>query len=144
MNKGTPYQGRDLIIAPRVYTALTLVLYCNTLDSLSDTSIYADLVQPVGSGYAPIALGGTWASANGVVTYDHGVTLGFFNPFSGKYDPYWQNTHASASWSQPVTGAAIIGGAGPYLLHFLDDQNGAVTMTAKQKLAVNLSTLVAP
>lgn len=151
-SKGTPYQGRDLVIAPLVYgtsglaVSRQLIAYCNTADSLSDSSVYIDLSQPTGTGYAPITLGGTWASSLGIVTYDHGVTLGFFNPTSGKYDPYWQNTHATNNWSLPVTGAAVIAtvnGLGPYLLHFQDAASG-ITMTPKQRLAINASTLVAP
>lgn len=132
--KGTPYQGRDLIIAPRVYTGLQLVLYVNLQNSLSDLSVYADLVQPTGTGYAPISLSGVWLSAQGIITYDHGTPD----------DPIWQNTHASNNWSQPVSGAAIIGGAGPYLLHFHDFADGQITMVPSRKIAVNLSTLVAP
>jgi hypothetical protein len=132
-SKGTPYQGRDLIIAPRVYTGLSLIAYTNAQDSLSDTSVYADLVQPAGSGYAPIALSGSWASSNGVVTYDHGTPD----------DPNWENTHATNNWSLPVTGVAIID-ASNRLLHFHDLSNGPVTMTPAKKLVVNLSTLVAP
>ncbi len=135
MIKGTPYQGRDRIIAPRVYIAgLQLVLYCNALNSLDDSSLYSALVQPTGTGYAPITLNGVYASANGIVTYDHGTPD----------DPFWQNTHATLNWSQPVTGAAIIGGAGPYLLHFMDNPNGAITVTPQRKISVNLSTIVSP
>lgn len=141
--KGTPYEGRDRIIGPRIYANAagavvhSLVAYCNLPDSLSDLSTYADLVQPTGSGYAPLTLNGVWASSQGIQTYDDGTPD----------DPRWQNTHASLNWSQPVTGVAIvstIGGLGPYLLHFMDFANGQVTMTPSQRLVVNLSTLVAP
>lgn len=132
--KGTPNQGRDQIIAPRVYTSLTLVLYTNAGGSLDDESAYADLTQPTGTGYAPITLSGTWSSTDGVVTYDHGTPD----------DPAFENTHASNNWSAAVTGAAIIGGAGPYLLHFMDIPDGAMTMTPGKRLRVDLSSLVAP
>ena len=130
---GTPHQGRDQIIAPRVYTGLTLILYVNLPDSLDDESVYADLVQPTGSGYAPVPLNGVFASADGVVTYDHGTT---------DYIEF-QNTHASVNWWQPVTGAAIIGGAGPYLLHF-HDMPAPLTMMPGQKLGVDIANLVSP
>lgn len=141
--KGTPYEGRDRIIAPRVYSpgagavVHSLVAYCNLQNSLSDLSVYADLVQPTGNGYAPITLSGVWSSSQGIVTYDHGTPD----------DPRWQNVDASLNWSQPVTGAAIvatIGGVGPYLVHFMDFADGPVTMTPQQRIVVNLSTLVAP
>lgn len=131
--KGTPYEGRDRIIAPRVYTGLSLIAYVNLADSLSDTTVYADLVQPTGTGYSVISLSNAWTSVNGVLTYDHGTPD----------DPYWQNTHATLNWSQPVTGVAIIGGAGPYLLHFHDRPGGSATMTPSRRLVVNLSTLTA-
>lgn len=130
--KGTPYQGRDNVIAPRVYTGMTLILYCNLADSLGDSSVYADLVQPTGTGYAPISLAGVWTSVNGIVTYDHGTPD----------DPGWQNTHASLNWSLPVTGVALI--AGTNLVHFMDFSDGAKTMTPSRRLVVNLSTITAP
>lgn len=131
--KGTPYQGRDLIIAPRVYTGLQLILYTNALDSLTDATVYANLVQPTGTGYAPIALNGVFTSTNGVILYDHGTPD----------DPYWQNTHATNSWSLPVTGVAMIDGSS-HLLHFLDIPAGAITMTPLKRITVNVSTLTAP
>lgn len=132
--KGTPFQGRDNLIIPRVYTGLTLVLYVNLPDSLGESSVAADLVQPTGAGYAPIVLNGVWSAASGVATYDHGTPD----------DPFWQSTEPSANWSQPITGAAIIAGAGPYLLHFQDNPDGQVVMTPGQKFVVDLSNLVAP
>lgn len=151
--KGTPYQGRDSVIAALVYAgsgvaiSRQLIAYCNTQDSLSDSSVYADLTQPTGAGYAVIPLSGTWASSLGIVTYDHGLGSGLFNPASGKYDPYWQNTSPSVNWSLTVTGVAIIatvGGLGPYLLHFMDKPSGGYVMSPSRKLSVNLSTLIAP
>jgi hypothetical protein len=132
--KGTPNQGRDQIIAPRVYTGLTLILYTNTADSLTDSTLYSNLTQPTGTGYAAVSLSGVWSSADGIVSYDHGTPD----------DVIFENTHASANWSAPVVGAAIIGGAGPYLLHFMDAPEAPITMTPGQKFRVDLSTLVAP
>lgn len=128
--KGTPFQGRDAVIMPRVYTGLTLVLYTNAANSLDDASTGATLVAPVGTGYAPIALNGVWSSSLGVVTYDHGTPD----------DPVFQNT-GGVNWSAQVTGAAILAGAS--LLHFMDDPNGPVTLAAGKKYLVDLSSLVA-
>lgn len=133
---GTPHQGRDNIIAPRVYVNCQLILYTNESDSLDDNTVLADLNQPTGTGYAPIELNGTWSSVEGVVTYDHGTPD----------DPAFLNTGES-NWSLPVTGAAIISGSD--LLHFKDSVDGAgapvsVTMSPGMKFVVDLSNLVAP
>jgi hypothetical protein len=131
MRSGTPNGGLDEI-AERVYrdgADLTLVAYTNTPDSLGATSVAADLVQPTGSGYAPITLNGTWSTADGIVTYDHGTPD----------NPAWT---AGGAWSAPVTGAAMIMGA--RLIHFRDynDSGGSWTAMAGRKLAVDITNMI--
>ena len=130
--RGTPNEGRDNIISERVYTAntLDLRLYVNLPDSLSSTSVFADLVEPTGTGYAPITLSSTWSEANGVVTYDGA-------------NPVFENTNpeGGANWSQDITGGAITDGT--YILHF-QDLLASETMTPGAKIEVDISSLVAP
>jgi hypothetical protein len=131
-SSGTPLEGRDAIAA-RVYTSgLTLVLYTNTQDSLSSSTVLADLTFPTGDGADAKTLSGTWSSSDGVVTYDDGTPD----------DPVFENTHASNNWSAAVTGAAIHDGTA--LWHFKDFDDGAITMTPGKKIRVDLSSLVAP
>jgi hypothetical protein len=128
--RGTPNEGRDLMAA-RIYVNCTMVLYVNAADSLTESSVAADLVQPTGTGYVPISLNGVFASLNGVVQYDHGTPD----------EVVWQNTHASNNWSQDITGAAILSGG--KILHFHDAAT-PVTMTPGQKIAVDVQSLIAP
>ena len=133
--KGSPLEGFDNIVGPRVYTnTLTLRCYVNTADSLSAASVLADIVEPTGTGYAPIILNGTWTWNSGVGTYDHGTPD----------DPQFENTNpeGGANWSQAVTGQFMTDGT--YILHFMDLSDGAVTMTPGKKLRADLSNLVAP
>jgi len=126
---GTPYEGRDNTILDAVYTGLDLRLYTNTADSLSATTVLANLTYPSGSGYATISLSGVWSSTNGVITYDHGTPD----------NPLWT---AGDDWSPGVvTGVAITDST--YLLHFKDLTLGAVTMTTGKVLEVDISTLIA-
>jgi hypothetical protein len=68
---GTPYGGRDSIIAPSTYKeGLRLRLYTNTLNSLDNNSQVSDLTVPTGEGAGDILLDGEWSSTNGVVTYE--------------------------------------------------------------------------
>lgn len=125
----TPYEGRDNIIGPAVYTGLDLRLYTNAADSLSATTVFADLTFPVGSGYATISLSGSWAFQNGVVTYDHGTPD----------NPIWT---AADSWSGGnVVGIAMTDGS--HILHTKDLSLGPVTMTAASPpIEVDLSTFI--
>lgn len=132
--KGSPLEGFDNIVGPRVYTpTLTLRCYVNTLDSLSDATVFADIVEPTGGGYAPITLNGTWTWTDGVGLYDHGTPD----------DPQFENTNAEggANWSQAVTGIWMTDGTS--VLHFMDLSDGAVTMTPGKKLRADISNLVA-
>ncbi len=125
--EGTPFQGLDYAAA-RVYGAhLSLVAYTNAAGSLGDASVYADLVQPTGGGYAPITLDGTWSFSNGTVSY---VKSGA--------DPRWT---ATGAWSNTVRGVAMVDIAQQKLLHFRD--NGTAFVAANLKvLEVDITTLV--
>ncbi len=132
---GTPNEGRDNIISNRVYTTgtLDLRLYVNLANSLDADTVFADLVEPTGTGYAPITLSGVFSEADGVVTYDHGTPD----------DASFENTNAEGgdNWSQVITGVAMTDGT--YVLHF-QDLLTPVTMTPGKKLTIDLSTLIAP
>lgn len=132
---GTPNEGRDFIISDRVYTTgtLDLRLYVNLADSLSDTTVFGDLVEPTGPGYAAYTLNGVFSEAAGVVTYDDGTPD----------DVVFENTEpgGGSNWSQAITGVAMTDGA--RILHF-QDLNTPVTMTPGKKLIIDLSTLIAP
>lgn len=123
------------MIAGRVYNnTLTLRLYVNVQDSLDATTVFADMTEPTGIGYAPITLNGVWSSSDGVITYDHGTPD----------DPVFENTNSEggANWSNPITGVWMTDGVS--VLHFQDLVVSSVTMTPGYKLRVDISTLVAP
>jgi len=127
---GSPFEGRDNYIVPAVYVSgsLDMRLYTNTANSLSSTTVLADLNFPSGSGYATYTLSGNWSSNSGVVTYDDGT------PDNVKFT-------AGNNWTGgDVTGVAITDGT--YLLHFKDLSLGAVTMTTGKVLEVDLSTFI--
>lgn len=128
---GTANEGRDKIISDRVYTSSTLDLrlYANAADSLGPTTVFADLVEPTGTGYAPITLSGVFSEADGVVSYDS--------------DPTFENTETGggSNWSNQIQGVVMTDGT--YVLHF-QDLVAPVTMTPGKKLKVDLSTLIAP
>jgi hypothetical protein len=127
----TPFEGRDNIVAAQVYVSgnLDLRLYTNAADSLSATTVLADLTAPVGSGYAIVTLAGSWSSSNGQVTYDHGTPD----------NVVWT---AADSWSGgDVVGIAMTDGT--YVLHTKDLVLGPVTMTAASPpIEVDLSTFI--
>ena len=133
--KGTTDEGQDSIIGARVYTTgtLQLRLYINTADSLSETTVFADMTEPTGTNYAPIVLSGVFTFNNGVVTYDHGTPD----------DPFFENTEpgSGSNWSNPITGVWMTNGS--QVLHF-QDLVTPVTMTPGKKLKVDISTLIAP
>jgi hypothetical protein len=108
-------------------------LYVNTANSLDADTVFADLVEPTGTGYAPITLSGVFSETDGVVTYDHGTPD----------DASFENTNAEGgdNWSQAITGVAMTDGT--YVLHF-QDLASPVTMTPGKKLTIDLSTLIAP
>lgn len=128
---GTPHEGKDNIIVPVVYTGLDLRLYTNTSNSLDASTVLADLTYPSGVGYATITLSGTWASTNGVVTYDDGTPD----------NPIFENTDSIDWTGGDVTGAVITDGT--YVLHFQDLSGGPLTMTPGKQLEIDLSTFIA-
>lgn len=126
---GTPYEGRDNIIGPAVYVAtLQARLYTNTQDSLDSATVFADMTEPSGTGYAAITLNGSWGFNNGVFTYDHGTPD----------DPVWENTGGTTWTGGDVTGIWITDGT--YVLHFKDLTAGPVEMVAGAELQLDLST----
>ena len=127
---GTPFEGRDNLIGPAVYVSGSLELraYVNTAGSLTDSTVFADMTEPAGTGYAPITLSGTYSFTNGVVTYDDGTPD----------NPLWT---AGNNWTGgDVTGSFLTDGV--YVLHFKDLALGATTMTTGTILEIDLSTLV--
>lgn len=128
--QGTPYEGRDNIIVPAVYTSgLKLGVYTNTAGSLSASTVLANITQPTGAGSGDKTLNGTWSSSNGVITYDDGTPD----------NPIFENTD-SGNWSADVTGIFLHNGT--YILHFKDLSSGAVTMTPGDQIEVDISTLI--
>jgi hypothetical protein len=124
---GTPYEGRDNIIAAAVYTGLSMGLYTNTLNSLDASTVLADITEPTGTGYARVTMSSTWASTNGVVVYDG-------------TNPQFENT-GGTDWTGDVTGAFLTDGV--YVLHFKDLAAGATTVTPSDIIEVDPSTVVA-
>ena len=127
---GTPDEGKDNIVAPNVYTSsLYIGLYTNTLNSLGSATVLADITEPDDAatydGYARQQLTGSWAYADGVVTYTPNISF--------------ENTGGS-SWTSPVTGVFVTDQT--YLLHFKDLSAGATTMTSAKVLEVDISTLL--
>lgn len=132
--QGTTNGGLDDVSAlAYVSGALTLIGYTNAADSLSATTVAADLTQPNSTnGYAPITLDGTWTSVNGILTYVHSAGP---NNFGG--NPGWQ---ASGSWSGIVIGVAIIRGS--VCRHF-KDLSEPFTAANLRKLVVDLASVLA-
>ncbi len=132
---GTPFEGRDNVIVPALYQALTdsaslqLFLYTNAADSLDSTTILSNLVDPSGTGYSRKTLGGVWSGSNGIVTYDDGTPD----------DIIFENT-GGGDWTPDITGAAILSSI--YLLHFKDFALGSITMTPGKQIRIDLSTLI--
>src|SRR5210317_2542237 len=105
---GVPNEGKDGIIAPAIYTSsLKIGLYTNTQDSLSASSVLADITEPDDAatfdGYAQQTLSGSWAFSNGLVTYTPNIQF---------------ETTGGSSWTDDVTGVFIHNDT--YLLHFKD------------------------
>ncbi len=128
---GTPFEGRDSIIAPAVYVSgdLDLRLYTNTKNSLTDTTVLADLTYPSGAGYSTYVLNGVWSFINGLVTYSDG---------SPAYVEF-TNT-GSVDWVGAITGAAITDGT--YILHFKDFVADPVTLLPGLSVGVDVPGLI--
>lgn len=142
--RGTPFGGRSeiakryLIDGPNV----TLVLYTNARNSLGDSTVTADLVQPsIANGYTPLVLDKAgWSEVNGVLTYLQAAGANT-DPFG---NPCWVPTGA---WSASVTGAALV--YGTRVLHFKDATDGAGTPTdyvaaTGKRYAVSLADIIGP
>lgn len=131
--KGTPLAGRSEL-ARRAYVlgpAIALVAYTNPANSLGDSTVMSDLLQPpLANGYAPIQLSGTWSIVNGVATYVHTDGL----------DPGWSCTD---DWAGGITavGAAMVFGV--TVIHFKDLAAPFVALKNK-KLRISISNLTGP
>ena len=134
---GTPNEGLDAI-SNRVYTSdgtLQLRLYVNLADSLDADTVFADIVEPTGTGYAPESLTGVFSETDGIVTYDDGTPD----------DVIFENTESEggSNWSQAVNGVILYDVTNNAVLHF-NDLSVPITMTPGKKLKIDLSTLIAP
>lgn len=127
---GTPNEGLSYIAGKVDITGvLSLIVYTNTADSLTSSSVYADLTQPTSTGgYAPILLDGTWSISNGIATYVHSTPT----------HPTWT---ATGVWSATGRGVAMVNVSATKILHFKDLTNPFVAALGK-KLEVDLSTVV--
>jgi hypothetical protein len=126
--EGSPNEGLDYV-AGRVYGShLSLVAYTNAANSLGSSTVYANLTQPTGGGYAPIALDGTWSFSAGTVTYQKAGS-----------NPRWT---ATGTWSATVNGVAMVDITAGKIVHFRDC---AVPFTAsnQKKLEVDVVNLLA-
>lgn len=112
---GTPNGGLDEILESAYpnHPAYGLICYINARNSLGQTTLVTNLVQPSNvNGYAPLVLTPSgWHAVSGDATYIH-PTL---NPRTGHAFPFWL---ASGPWSAPVTGVAQIYGS--RVIHFTD------------------------
>lgn len=127
---GTPFEGRDAIAALLYITGnLDLRLYTNTKNSLTDTTVLADLTHPTGTGYATYTLSGSYAINNGIITYDDGTP-----------DEVEFTNSGGTDWTGAVTGAAITDGTAVW--HFRDFTSDPITLGPGETIAVDVSTLV--
>lgn len=126
----TPNEGQDYI-AEVLYSqgtspqGLTLGLFSNVTDSLTETSQWASVTQASGTGYAEITL-----------------TAGSFSIASGGVATFPQQSWvAGADWAADVYGYYVRTNEGsPRLLHFEYSPQGARVMTAGNVYTVDLST----
>lgn len=130
---GTCFEGMDNIIVPRLYVPgdVEMHLYTNTGNSLSSSSVFADLTFPSGTGSGSKVLNGVWSSVDGQITYDDG----------SPDDVQFENTGGS-TW----TGGDIVGSFlhdGVYILHF-KDLSAPVEMIPGAILEIDLSTFITP
>jgi len=124
---GSPNEGLDNVLGALYTATFKLLLYTNTQDSLSQSTVLANLTEPTGEdGYAQITLNGTWSQNNGIFTYDHG----------SPDDPFWENTGAG-DWAVQPAGVAMTDGT--YIVHFKDLVD-LVTMIPGKQIIVDMST----
>lgn len=124
----TPMEGLDDIAeVAYVSGALTLVAYTNAGNSLSSTSVAADITQPTeANGYAAITLNGVWDSTGGVLLYVHSTPT----------NPKWT---ATGTWSGTVNGVAILHGS---ILRHFKDLGSPFVAAAGRKLEIDLSSVL--
>jgi hypothetical protein len=122
-NEGLNYLG-NIIYKGATQENLTLGLFTNVTDDLTETSVWADVTQPSGSGYAEVSLtqGTFTVAADGFVTYPQ------------------QSWTANADWSPgTVYGYYVRNNAGtPKLLHVQYRDGGAFDMTLGRVYTVDL------
>ena len=122
--EGLEYLG-TIIYKGATQQDLTMGLFTNVVDGLIGASVWADVVQPSGTGYAEIALtqGNFTVSSAGIVTYAQ------------------QQWIAEDDWSPgDVYGYYIRNNAGtPVLLHVQYRDDGVFTMTTGRVFSVDLS-----
>lgn len=125
----TPLEGQDYIaevLYPQSLVAQTLILglFTNTSGALTESSVWANINEPTGAGYAEITLStGSWTvNSGGVSTYPQQV---------------WT---ATADWNLPVYGYYVRTDEGtPRIKHF-EYNVGARTMSNGNVYTVDLST----
>ena len=126
----TPLEGQDYI-AELIYSQdvtasnLELGLFVNTTGVLTESSVWTDVTEASGTGYAEISLtAGSWTIASGgVATFAQ------------------QSWTATADWAADVYGYYIrTTEATPRILHFEYNPNGARAMATGNIYAVDLST----
>lgn len=122
-NEGLNYLG-NIIYKGATQENLTLGLFTNVTNDLTALSVWADVTQPSGSGYAEISLtqGNFVVSAAGVITYPQ------------------QSWTAGDDWSPGgVYGYYVRNNAGtPKLLHVQYRDDGIFTMTTGKVYTVDL------
>lgn len=126
----TPNEGQDYIaevLYPKdvVPQDLIIGLFVNTTGILTETSVWTDVTQASGTGYAEITFtDGNWSVASGgVATYPSTSWI------------------AGASWAAAVYGYYVRTGEGtPRLLHFEYSPNGSRLMTENDVYTVDPSS----
>jgi hypothetical protein len=128
--QGSPNEGLSYIAGKvDISGVLTFILYTNAANSLTSSTVYADLTQPTAAnGYAPILLDGTWTISNGISTYVHSTPT----------HPTWT---ATGAWSATVNGVAMVNVSATKILHYKDLTSPFVAALGK-KLEIDLSTVV--
>lgn len=124
-NEGQDYVAEVLYPQSTAVAAYSLGLFTNLPNVLTETSVWAHVTEPTGTGYLEISLvaGNFVVSAGGVTTYPQ------------------QSWTAVADWNLPVYGYYIRTQEGtPRLLHFEYNAQGARTMSTGNVYTVDLST----
>lgn len=111
VDEGRTYFG-NILYKGGTQEELTLGLFTNAAGTLTATSVWADIAQPTGTGYAEIDLSqATWVNTNGILTYPQ------------------QQWTAAADWNLPVQGYYVRNrNASPVLVHIEYRNDGGFTM----------------